>query len=128
MAERDRDELQRRIEERVQTQSEAMAGPLDMNRLHRRAREINANLKSPLHPHEPEIPPALDPDGRCWVCKAQFASERLAVYVNRIADARSRAADAPRDAYTLALGQLRAVELIDEPTWRAALDRPRVGA
>jgi hypothetical protein len=72
-----------------------------MDRLQRRAREINANLRSP-------------------------ESERLALYVERIADARSRAADAPRDAYTLALGQLCAVGLIDEATWRAALDRPRV--
>lgn len=54
-----------------------MPEPLDMARLHRRAHEINTNLKSPLHPHEPEIPPALDADGRCWVCKAQSAERDL---------------------------------------------------
>jgi hypothetical protein len=50
----------------------------------------------------------------------------LSTYVEQIADMRSRAGDAARDCYTVVLGRLRALELIDEPTWREALDRPRV--
>lgn len=30
---------------------------------------------SPLHPHEPEVPPTLDDEGRCLVCRAMVLSE-----------------------------------------------------
>jgi hypothetical protein len=42
-------------------------------------------------------------------------------FTARIADLRSRAAPAQRDTYTVVLGQLHAVGLIDEPTWQHAL-------
>ena len=39
------------------------------------------NLVSPLHPHEPEIPPTLDAEGRCRVClltaRLEAAEERV---------------------------------------------------
>lgn len=32
---------------------------------------------SPLHPHEPAIPPAIDAEGRCHVCRLQIEVEAL---------------------------------------------------
>jgi hypothetical protein len=60
------------------------------------------------------------------IVAALNARDELAAYVERLADLRSRVADPQRDTYTVALGQLHAVGLIDEATWREALDRPRV--
>lgn len=43
-------------------------------------RPSQSNTASPLHPHEPGIPPALDSEGRCRVCgllvKLDVASDR----------------------------------------------------
>lgn len=46
-------------------------------------------------------------------------------YVDRIAELRRGAAAPQRQAYTVALGQLNALGLIDDATWREAIDRPR---
>ncbi len=50
----------------------------------------------------------------------------LAEYVERIAELRRRAGNAQRDAYTVALGQLYNLGLIEYETWREALDRTRI--
>lgn len=36
-----------------------------------------SNTASPLHPHEPAIPPALDAEGRCLVCCLIVQRDRL---------------------------------------------------
>lgn len=33
--------------------------------------------ESEWHPHEPEIPKALDEDGRCWVCHLTLEAQEL---------------------------------------------------
>ena len=35
------------------------------------------------HPHEPEIPPALDPDGRCLICGMEVRIEDLEAALKR---------------------------------------------
>ena len=35
------------------------------------------NGASDRHPHEPDVPRALDAEGRCWVCKGIVAEEEL---------------------------------------------------
>lgn len=42
--------------------------------LERTARSAYA---SPKHPHEPEIPPVLDPEGRCLVCRLECERDVL---------------------------------------------------
>jgi hypothetical protein len=32
---------------------------------------------SPLHPHEPSIPPTLDSEGRCLICAMQVRAEKM---------------------------------------------------
>lgn len=53
--------------------------------------------------------------------------ELVVEYAERLALLRSRAADGPRDTYTVALGQLLALGLIEESVYRQAIDRPREG-
>jgi hypothetical protein len=52
--------------------------------------------------------------------------EQLAAYVERIASLRQRAGDGPRNTYAVALGQLRALDLIEEKEYREAMERPRI--
>jgi hypothetical protein len=40
---------------------------------------------SPLHPHEPDIPPTLDAEGRCLVCRALVEAEKRA-YARAVSD------------------------------------------
>lgn len=35
----------------------------------------DVNGSSDVHPHEPDVPRALDADGRCWVCVGLVAAE-----------------------------------------------------
>lgn len=48
---------------------------------HAKANKVNGpnrvNEASSLHPHEPDIPPALDAEGRCLVCIIQARAERI---------------------------------------------------
>lgn len=41
------------------------------------SQERPAAIGSEFHPHEPEIPKALDEDGRCWVCHLTLETEEL---------------------------------------------------
>ncbi len=45
-------------------------------------------------------------------------------YLRRLTSLRQNAAPAQRDAYTVAIGQLKALDLITEDEWRQALDAP----
>lgn len=47
-------------------------------------------------------------------------------YLATLAVLRSRAADRHRDAYTVAIGQLLALDLITEDQWREAIELPQV--
>jgi hypothetical protein len=43
----------------------------------------HSNSYSPRHPHEPEIPPALDAEGRCLICGLFVERDRLQQAVDR---------------------------------------------
>jgi hypothetical protein len=53
-------------------------------------------------------------------------ADQIEGYVVRIEGLRARAADAQRDAYTVALGQLVAMDLIDRDRYERAMSIPRV--
>lgn len=46
---------------------------------------ISENLCSSKHPHEPEIPPILDKDGRCLVCSTRYAVGEMAKEIHNLA-------------------------------------------
>lgn len=52
-------------------------------------------------------------------------NQRLSTFVDSIADLRSRAADGPRDTYTVVLGQLVGKGMITEDHYRKSMDKPR---
>jgi hypothetical protein len=37
----------------------------------------DANFYDPRHPHEPEVAPVFDPEGRCLVCGCQWRDQQI---------------------------------------------------
>lgn len=49
-------------------------------------REEAVNQVATRHPHEPEIPPALDGEGRCFVCRLMTQVDELEITASEVAE------------------------------------------